>query len=68
MIEEELKALSIEGRQFEKEALPGQGFDGPVQVKALEAVRRGQEGLDTAGGDAATYNGQQPTPTFILCP
>jgi hypothetical protein len=40
VIEEELKALSIQERQFQKEALSRQWFDCPVQVETLEAIRR----------------------------
>jgi hypothetical protein len=40
MIEEELKALGIEGRQFQKEALAGEWVDGAVEVETLEVIRR----------------------------
>ena len=35
----QLKALGIEGRQCQKETLPREWFDGPVQVETLEAIR-----------------------------
>jgi len=38
VVQEELKALGVEQRQLEKEALAGQGFYGPVQVEALKTV------------------------------
>jgi hypothetical protein len=41
MIEEELKALGIKERQFQKETLSRQRFDRPVQIEALEAIGRG---------------------------
>jgi hypothetical protein len=68
LIEEELKALRIEERQFEKEALPGPRFHRPVQVETLEAVGRGQERLHAASGDAAAHDRQEPTAAFILSP
>jgi hypothetical protein len=68
VIEEELKALSIQERQFQKEALSRQWFDRPVQVETLEAVGRGDERLDPAGRDTAAYDGQQAAATFVLRP
>jgi hypothetical protein len=40
VLEEELKALSIQDRQFQKEALPRPRFNRPVQIKTREAIRR----------------------------
>lgn len=68
VIEEELKALSVEQRQFEEEALPRQRFDRPVQIETLEAVSRRQEGVNPAGGDAAPHDGQQAATTFVMGP
>ena len=68
MVEEELKALGIEGGQFQKETLPGEGFDGTVQVETLEAIGRRHDWLDAACGEPAAQNGQQPTATFVLYP
>lgn len=68
MIKEELKALSIEEGQFQKEAPPCQRFDCPVQIETLEAIRRREQGLDAAGSDATPYDGQQATATFVLGP
>ena len=39
VIEEELKALSVQERQFQKEALPCEWLDRPVQVETFEAIR-----------------------------
>jgi len=41
VVEEKLKALGIEGRQFQKETLPREWSDGPVQGETLEAIRGG---------------------------
>src|SRR5215470_16925313 len=68
VIEEELKTLSVEQRQFEKEALSCQRFNRPVQIETLEAISSRQERLDSAGRDAATHDRQQPTATFVLGP
>jgi hypothetical protein len=68
VVEEELESLRIEGRQFQEEALAGQRFDGPIQVEALEAVGRGPQGLDAAGGDTVAHERQQATATFVLRP
>ena len=68
MIKKELRAWGVEPRQFHKEALPRPRFHCAVQGETLEAVRRGQERLDPAGGDAAAHDGQQTTATFILRP
>ena len=68
VVEEELKALRIEGGQFEKETLPGEGFDRAVEVETLEAIGRRHNWLDAACGEPATQNGEEPTPTFVLHP
>jgi hypothetical protein len=68
VVEEELKALRIEGGQFQKETLPGKGVDGPIQIQTLEARGRGDNGLDPTGGDPAALDRQQPTATFVLDP
>jgi hypothetical protein len=68
MIEEQLKALRIEGGQFQKEALPRERLDRAVQVEALEMIGRRQERVDTTGGDPAAQDGQEPTATFVLHP
>jgi RNase P/RNase MRP subunit p29 len=57
VVEEEWKALRIEGGQFQKETLPREGFDRTVQVETLEAIGRGQERLDTTGGNPAALEG-----------
>jgi hypothetical protein len=41
VIEEKLKGVRIQGRQFEEEALAGQGFDRPIQVETLKTVPGG---------------------------
>ena len=41
VIEKELKALSVEGRQFEKETLAGSWFDSPIQIETLKAIGSG---------------------------
>jgi hypothetical protein len=68
MVEEELKALSIEGGQFEKETLPGQGFNRPIQVETLEAIGGWEKRLEAPGRNAAALDGQQSTATFVLHP
>jgi hypothetical protein len=40
MIEEERKALGIESREFQKEALAGEWGDGAVEGETLEGIRR----------------------------
>lgn len=66
--EEEWKALSVEQRQFEKEACSGQGLDRAVQGEARNAIGAGQQGLNAAGRDTATPDGQQTAATFVLGP
>lgn len=68
MLEEELKALRIEGRQFQKEALACEWFDRTVQVETLEVIGRRHERLDATGRDTAAHDWQEPTATFILDP
>ena len=68
VVQKELKERGVERRQFEKEAAPGQGFHGAIQVQTLEALGRGQDGLDAGGGDSAPDDRQQATPTLILDP
>lgn len=68
VLQKELKALSIQERQFQKEALARLGLDRPVQIETLEAIRRREEGLDAAGGDAAAQDGEQAAATFVLRP
>jgi hypothetical protein len=68
MIEEELKALSIEEGEFQKEALSGQWFDRAVEVETLEAIGGREERLHAAGRDAAAHDGQEAAATFILRP
>ena len=68
VVEEKLKALSIKERQFQKETLPGEGFDRAVEVETLEAIGRRHDWLDAACGEPATQTGEEPTPTFVLHP
>jgi hypothetical protein len=68
VVEEEVKALGVEQGQFQKEALAGLRLHGSVQVETLEAVGRGQQGLDPARGEPAAHEGEEPTATFLLCP
>jgi hypothetical protein len=66
--EEKVKALGIEGRQFQKETLPREWFDGPVQGETLEAIGGWEERLDAARREPAAQNRQEPTATFVLDP
>jgi hypothetical protein len=68
MIEEQWKALGIEGGQFQKEALPRERLDRAVQVEALEMIGRERERLDATGGDPAARDRQEPTAPFVLHP
>lgn len=68
MVEDEVKAVRIEGRQFEKEALARQRLDRAVQVESLEVIRRRQERLDATSSDPTAQNWQAPTATFVLHP
>ncbi len=68
VIEEELKALGIEERQFQKETFARQWFDGSVEVETLETVGCRDERLDPPGGDAAAQDGQQAAAAFVLGP
>ena len=68
VVEEELKALGVEQGQLRKEALAGLRLHSPVEVRTLEAVGRRQQGLNSASGDAAAYDGEKATATFILRP
>ena len=56
MVEEELKAVRIEVRQFEKETLPRERFHSAVQVERLEVIRRRQERLDATSSDPTAQN------------
>ena len=68
MVEEELKALRIQGWHFQKEALAGEGFDRSVQIETLEVIRRGQKWLDPTSSDATAHDRQQATAAFVLDP
>jgi hypothetical protein len=68
VIEEDLKALGIEQRQLEKEALAGQRFHDPIEIEILKTVGRGQERVHPTGGDAAAHEGEQATARFVLGP
>ena len=68
VIEKELKALSVEGRQFEKETLAGSWFDSPIQIETLKAISAGHQRLNSASGDAVSEDGQESTATLILHP
>jgi len=68
MIKEELKALSIEQGQFEKETFPRPRVHRAVQIETLKAIGAGQQGLNAAGRDTATPDGQQTAATFVLGP
>lgn len=68
VIEEELKARSIKQRQFQKEALARQRFDGAIEVETLEAISGREQRLDAPGGDAAADDGQETAATFVLRP
>ena len=68
MLEEELKALSIEEGQFEKETFPRLRFHCPVQIHTLKAIGGGEHGLDAAGGDPVAHDRQKPATAFILRP
>jgi hypothetical protein len=68
VVEEELKALGIEGGEFQREARSGKRFHRAVQIQALEPISGGHQGLDAAGGNTMAENGQEATATFILGP
>lgn len=68
VVEEELKALGIKGRQLEEEVVAGEGFDYAIQIEALKTIGRGQQGLEATGRDAMAQDGQEPTTAFVLCP
>jgi hypothetical protein len=65
VVEKEVKALGVEQGQFQTEALGSLRLHGSVQIETLEAVGRGQQGLDPASGDAAAHEGKEATATFI---
>lgn len=68
MIEEEVKARSVQARQFQTEALPCEGGDRSVQIETLEAVCRGQERVDPTSGETAAHDRQQATAPVVLGP
>jgi hypothetical protein len=57
MLEEELKALGIEERQFQKEPLASHWLHCPVQIHALKAIRSRDDGLDPTGGNPMPHDG-----------
>ena len=67
-VEEERKALRIQGWHCQKEALAGEWFDRAVQIEALEVIRRGQKWLDPTSSDATAHDRQQATAAFVLHP
>ena len=58
MVEEEVKALRIQGGQFQKETLAGHGCHGPIQIQALKAIGRRYDRLDSARGDPMAHDRQ----------
>jgi hypothetical protein len=68
MLQEEVKALRIEGGQFQKEALPGHWFHGAIEIPALKAIGGRHDGLAPAGGNPMTHDGQEPAAALILRP
>ena len=53
--EKELKPLTIEEGQFQKEALFRQGFDRPVKIQTLEETPK-LGGLDPSHRDVLTHD------------
>ncbi len=68
VLEEELEALGIECRQLKEEAVSALRFDYAIQIEALKAIGRGQQGLDATGRDAMPQDGQEATTAFVLGP
>jgi hypothetical protein len=68
MSEEELKALSIEEGECEKEACPRPQFPRTLQIETLEAIGSGYHGRDAPRGNPLPHDRQEPAPAFILRP
>ena len=68
VVEEELKALSIEGGEFQEEARARERFNGPLPVETLEAVGGRHTRVEAARGEPTTQNGEESTPPFVLYP
>jgi hypothetical protein len=68
VIKEAWKALTIEGRQFQKEALAGERCSRAIPIHILPAILGSQQGLYAARGDAVTQDGEQAAAALLLCP
>jgi hypothetical protein len=68
VVEEELKALSIEDGEFQEEARARERFNGPLQGETLEAVGGRHTRVEAARGEPTTQNGEESTPPFVLYP
>jgi hypothetical protein len=66
VVKPELEEGGIQPRQFEKAAGAGGRFDGSIEIKIVERVRDGGDGLHAAGGDAPPDNRQHAPAAFIL--
>ena len=65
---EELKALRVEGWQFQKAALAGEGFDRAIDVHILPLILGPQQRLHAARSDTMAQDGEQATTALVLGP
>jgi hypothetical protein len=65
-IDEELKALSIQIRQFREEASPCRGLHGAMDVEPLKDMLYRADWLHPTGREMAAANGQQAEAAFVL--
>jgi hypothetical protein len=65
---EGLNALTIEGRQFQKEALAGERCSRAIPIHLLPARLGSQQGWYAARGEAVTQDGEQAAAALLLCP
>lgn len=68
VLKEELEALTIEDRQFQKETLAGEWFYRAVHIPMFPLILSPQQRLHAARGDAVTQDREQATAALILSP
>jgi hypothetical protein len=68
VIEEEVNALTMEGRQSQKEALAGERCSRAIPRPMLPAIPGAQQGVYAARGEAVTQEGEHAAAALSLCP
>lgn len=66
LLQKDLKALTIEGRHFQEEAIPCRRFNSSIKIIVFKSKLYLPHRFHSRHGDAAALDGMQAEPGFIL--